>query len=221
MGTEAGVEEAVGIPLNPIPYTIPNPEEMEPCLSASISPVLPARNKSLSQDFFPDPPVRFVPQAATVILLVCPPAPFVQQVRTIPRAEAPRQQLANSALLAVTAALWANRPALHVPLDISALSAAPLRARPARLVSFAQPQDRVEDVRAPRATTAPPPPPFKSLAQLHLIQRVAQKTNHAHHVRPELPAQSPVPLCASPARLNSLLPKEAHRAKRLSMLKLF
>lgn len=90
VGTEAGVEEAVGIPLNPIPYTIPNPEEMGPCLSASISPVLPARYKSLSQDFFPDPPVRFVPQAATVILLVCTPAPFVQQVRTIPRAEAPR-----------------------------------------------------------------------------------------------------------------------------------
>jgi hypothetical protein len=66
-GHRGGGEQAVGIPLNPNPYTIPKPEETAPCLSASLSPVLPVRDKSLSQNFFPDLPVCFVPLAATVI----------------------------------------------------------------------------------------------------------------------------------------------------------
>ncbi len=198
----------MGLPLNPNPYTILKPEEMAPCLSASISPVLPARYKSLTQDFFPHLPVRCVPLAATVILLACPPAPFVQQVRTIPRAEAPRQQLVNSALLAVTAALRASRPAFHVLLDISALSAAPLSARPARLVSFAQPKDQVQDFRAPRATTAPPPPPFKPPARKTLTALRKNRRRDAPPA-PRESCRAPVQPCALHAFPAPLTPRRS------------
>ena len=204
--------------LNPTPHTVPKPEQMAPCLSASISLVLPVRYKSFTQDFFPNPPVRFVPLAATVILLVCPPAPPVRQVRTIPRPEA---QLANSALPAVTV-LWANRPVLHVLLDISALPTAPSSAPLALLASFAPPQDQVEGFRAKRATTAPLHPPFKPPVQQAATARhrtssqlparktrTARRRNRRPNARPA-PRENklaPVQSCALPAFPALLTPR--------------